>query len=303
MDGLESLTIVVEELLAVLASYHITGLRSVHGIKQSHFLLVSSFALEVIGILVFSLGFLNQCLAPVLSNIKLCPRKVENDLCVLVSLLFDLLLVGGGLSNDLSGFGFSLLLGQSPHVLSCNDCHGLLLLSLDLVDSHLCFTFNYRRVVVDLGNIPFVVDSKQRLLVVSSQLKEELVLGVVNLQQLVSLVLHLLLEHHIVIGGLAKISSQVGRKQHLHDVDLLYYNAVRSELSLKLFTEAGDNLRLGISNSVDPSASHKVSNSLVDLLGKQLLESIGSEVVEELGSVLLISLFGAADVEVDSDVQ
>ena len=131
---------------------------------------MASLTFKVVGVLMLSLRLTNQSLAPVFSNLKFCPRNIQNNFSIMISLLLNLLLVSCSLGNDFSCLGLSSLLCKSLLILSCNDGDRLSFISVDLIYHHTRFTFNLSSVILDLSHILCMIDLKQLLHIVPSEL-------------------------------------------------------------------------------------------------------------------------------------
>jgi len=166
----------------------------------------------------------------------------------------------------------------------------------------LSFLFDFSLLEVDLFNVEIVLQLEEHLHIVSFQFQDTFVLVVRQNQHFVLLSFHLLLEIHIVVGGVRQAHSQVTRDDHVHDVHLLDDHAVRGELNSKVLHQGRGKFSLDISDSVDLNLLQEISDSFVTLFLKQLLESIGSEVINELSNILLFGFWSTPDVEVDSDI-
>lgn len=98
----------------------------------------------------------------------------------MVSLLFDLLLVGLCISHDFCGLGVGTFLSESTLISGLNDANGLDLFCSDLFHELGGLTFDISLSLLDFLNIAVVREFEQSLLVVTPQLQELLLLPVLD---------------------------------------------------------------------------------------------------------------------------
>jgi len=99
--------------------------------------------------------------------------------------------------------------------------------------------------------------------VVSLYLKEGLIAFILNFEECVFMLLHLLLKVNVIIGGIHQTGSEILGKDDFDDTDLLDDNSVGRKLLLKILLNLCGHFRLDVSDSIDLVISNKVSDGLV----------------------------------------
>ena len=115
------------------------------------------------------------------------------------------------------------------------------------------------------------------------------------------MVFHLLLEEHVIGGGLLQRVSEIARDDDVHHVDLLDIHSVLIEAHVQVILQRRRQFTLDISDLAYLNSSDVVSDRLLTFLGQKLFQLVCTEVVEELLAVIFASLV-SANVKSDTDI-
>ena len=154
----------------------------------------------------------------------------------------------------------------------------------------------------NFANIFVVLASHKLLKVVSFKLKKFFVFSIINDQHLIGLLFNLFLQIDIVVGCEHKILTKVSWKNDVHDVYLFNYDTVWLEFDLKLCHHLTSKLSFDISYSAYFNLFCEVTDFFVHFFLEQFFKSVWTEIVEELLYVFMLSFFGLANVEVDTNI-
>jgi len=203
-----------------------------HCFGELHLFLMSSHTLHGSCGSFFSLSFPNPCLRLRLGNIKPGLCILADNLCGIVCLDSDSLLVGLSFLDDLGFVSLAPGFSKNLDILSTNDLATLSFLSSNLLLHLLRLHFDVGLQQVDFLNVSVVLLCHEHLHVVPLQLEKLLVLVVVDSKQSILLSLYLLLQEDIKVGGIHQSNSQVTRENNVHDVYLLDVDSIGSKLRL-----------------------------------------------------------------------
>ena len=225
-----------------------------------------------------------------------------HDFALSLSLNDHFLCFGSGPVHISHSLSSNLINNDLTLALSLGDEHGGVLLGLDFGHFSLGVGLQLVLFLVDFGPLDLLVQLEHLPLVGSLELRQLLVLLVLQVLDVQLLLFDLVLQFESEFCFLLKSVGEMVVDVDLLNLAVLESNAVAGELLVQVVYHCGGHVRLEIVDLLQPDGVDEASHVLLYFSSKELIESASTESVDEVLDLSLHLRQSKSEVDVDVDI-